>query len=60
MNQALLLRNEYLAAKNRILKAQIKGRLFTLSRRKNHIGPSNRASVAIKWITRTARFRIEE
>jgi hypothetical protein len=23
-------------------------------------GPSNRASVAIKWITRTARLRIEE
>ena len=28
VNQELLLRNEYLAAENRILKAQIKGRLF--------------------------------
>ena len=28
VNQALLLRNEYLAAENRILKAQIKGRLL--------------------------------
>ena len=29
VNQELLLRNEYLAAENRILKAQIKGRLRT-------------------------------
>ena len=28
VNQELLLRNEYLAAENRILKAQIKGRLL--------------------------------
>ena len=28
VDQELLLRNEYLAAKNRILKAQIKGRLL--------------------------------
>ena len=27
VNQALLLRNQYLAAENRILKAQIKGRM---------------------------------
>ena len=38
VDQELLLRNEYLAAENRILKAQIKGRLFTLRRRKSHLG----------------------
>ena len=35
VDQELLLRNEYLAAENRILKAQIKGRL---RRRKSHLG----------------------
>jgi hypothetical protein len=53
VNQELLLRNEYLGAENRILRGQVKGRLLPA-------GPSNRASVAIKWITRTARLRIEE
>ena len=37
VDQELLLRNEYLAAENRILKAQIKGRLL-LSDRKSHLG----------------------
>ena len=33
VDQELLLRNEYLAAENRILKAQLKGRLEALGRR---------------------------
>ena len=35
VNQELLLRNEYLAAENRILKAQIN---VTVRRRKSHLG----------------------
>ena len=38
VNQELLLRNEYLVAENRILKAQIKGRLLLSERRKSHLG----------------------
>jgi len=36
VDQELLLRNEYLAAENRILKAQLTGRLQTLGRRAGH------------------------
>jgi hypothetical protein len=38
VNQELLLRNEYLAAENHILKAQIKGRLLLSEAEKSHIG----------------------
>jgi len=36
VNQELLLRNEYLAAENRILKAQMKGRLLLSEEEKPH------------------------
>ncbi len=35
VDQELLLRNEYLAAENRILRAQIKGRLLLADAEKN-------------------------
>jgi len=38
MNQELLLRNEYLAADNRILRGQIKGRLLLSEGRKGDTG----------------------
>ena len=36
VNQELLLRNEYLAAENRILRGQIKGRLLLSEGEKKH------------------------
>jgi len=36
VDQELLVRNEYLAAENRILKAQLKGRLELSERRASH------------------------
>jgi putative transposase len=38
VNQELLLRNEYLAAENRILRGQIKGRLLRSESEKGDIG----------------------
>ena len=38
VNQELLLRNEYLAAENRILRDQIKGRLLLSEAKKGHTG----------------------
>ena len=38
VNQALLLRNEYLAAENRILKAQTKGRMQLSEDEKGNVG----------------------
>ena len=38
VDQELLLRNEYLAAENRILKAQIKGRLLLSEEEKARMG----------------------
>jgi hypothetical protein len=37
VDQELLLRNEYLAAENRILRAQIKGRLLFIRSGKNNV-----------------------
>jgi hypothetical protein len=39
VDQELLLCNEYLAAENRILKAQIKGRLQLTDRNRSSAGP---------------------
>ena len=36
VDQELLLRNEYLAAENRILRAKIKGRLLLADRKRPH------------------------
>jgi hypothetical protein len=36
VNQELLLRNEYLAAENRILRGQIKGRLLLSEEKRRH------------------------
>ena len=58
VDQELLLRNEYLVAENRILKAQIKGRLFTLRRRKSHLG-GDRSPAASK-ITALALGSVED
>jgi hypothetical protein len=41
-------------------KGHSEGRSDSATRERTPPGPSNRASVAIKWITRTARLRIEE
>ena len=38
VDQKLLLRNEYLAAENRILRAQIKGRLLLSDAEKSSVG----------------------
>ena len=38
VDQELLLRNEYLTAENRILRAQIKGRLQVIRCRKSYVG----------------------
>jgi hypothetical protein len=38
VDQELLLRNEYLAAENRILRAQIKGRLLLSDAEKGYVG----------------------
>jgi hypothetical protein len=38
VDQELLLRNEYLVAENRILRAQIKGRLLLSESEKVHVG----------------------
>jgi hypothetical protein len=40
--------------------AGVSGEATPRPRERTPPGPSNRASVAIKWITRTARLRIEE
>jgi hypothetical protein len=37
-DQELLLRNEYLAAENRILRAQCKGRLLLSDAKKGYVG----------------------
>jgi hypothetical protein len=47
VDQELLLRNEYLAAENRILRAQIKGRfLLSDAEKKRHWSISRTGSVA--------------
>ena len=38
VDQELLLRNEYLAAENRILRTQIKGRLLLSDAEKSYVG----------------------
>ena len=54
MNQELLLRNEYLAADNRILRGQIKGRLLLSEGRKGRHWP--RSLIAwLEWSWRTWR-----
>ena len=47
MDQELLLRNEYLAAENRILKAQIKGRLLLSEPEKATL-----ADIGQEWLLR--------
>ena len=57
VDQELLLRNEYLAAENRILKAQIKRRCY-FTRRKSHLG-GDRSPAASK-ITALALGSVED
>ncbi len=38
VDQELLLRNEYLAAENQILRAQVKGRLWLSDAQKSYVG----------------------
>ena len=53
VDHELLLRNEYLAAENRILKAQLKGRL------KLSDAERAKARLAIDWVARhSARWRL--
>lgn len=46
VDQELLLRNEYLAAENRILRAKIKGRLLLSDAEKAHAGRNRTSSGA--------------
>jgi hypothetical protein len=49
VDQELLLRNEYLAAENRILRAQIKGRLLLSDAEKATLRRSRIGSDATRW-----------
>ena len=54
VDQELLLRNEYLAAENRILKAQLKGRLSLSDAERAKLG-----EIGVDWAARhSARWRI--
>ena len=52
VDQELLLRNEYLAAENRILKAQIKGRLLL-----SEADKATLAEIAHLWSAKTSASR---
>jgi|SRR5689334_14325713 len=54
VDQELLLRNEYLAAENRILRAKIKGRLLLSHSEKTTLAEIARPTVDICYMTATA------